>query len=138
LTLWLPPLVQMAIIFAISSIPDLGAVPGGVSDKTGHFIGYAILAALLLRALAGGRLAGFTWRRAALAVVIAGAYGISDELHQAFVPGRSPDLGDIAADTLGAAAAVLFVGALAAGRAWGILGFSSPRDDADERGKVRK
>jgi VanZ family protein len=128
----------MAIIFAISSIPDLGTVPGGVSDKSGHFIGYALLGALVLRALAGGRLAGVTLRRALLAVAFAAAYGITDEWHQSFVPGRSPDPLDVVADTLGAAVAVLLVGVLAAGKAWGILGFSSPRDDADERGKVRK
>ncbi|HHB76440.1 MAG TPA: VanZ family protein, partial [Desulfobulbus sp.] len=34
-------------------------------------------------------------------------YGVSDEWHQSFVPGRTPDILDIAADTFGAAVMVL-------------------------------
>ena len=121
----------MAIIFIVSSIPDLGALPGGVTDKSGHSIGYAILAALLLRALAGGRWSGVTWGRALLAIVVATLYGVSDEWHQSFVPGRSPDVLDVVADMTGAMAAVALIGAAAAGRAWGILKSSSPPGDAD-------
>jgi VanZ family protein len=116
--LWGPVVLQMAAIFVASSIPDLGALPGGMSDKSGHGIGYAILAALLLRALAGGRLRSVTWTRSLAAVVLATLYGASDEFHQSFVPGRSPDRLDVVADSIGAAAAVV-LGGLA--RAWVIL-----------------
>jgi VanZ family protein len=92
----------MAIIFAASSIQNLGQLPGGISDKSGHSIGYALLAGLLVRAFARGRLSGITWRAAAAAVVLATMYGASDELHQAFVPGRSSDRYDVLADFLGA------------------------------------
>ena len=102
LWLWGPVVLQMAIIFAASSIPNLGQRPGGISDKSGHSIGYALLAGLLLRAFARGRLAGVTWRAAAAAVVLATMYGASDELHQAFVPGRSSDRYDVLADFIGA------------------------------------
>lgn len=119
--LWGPVGLQMAVIFVASSIPDLGGLPGGMSDKSGHGIGYAILGALLLRALAGGRLRGITWQRAAAALLLATLYGVSDEFHQSFVPGRSPDRLDVLADSIGAAAAVV-LGGLA--RAWGILKFS--------------
>jgi VanZ family protein len=37
-----------------------------------------------------------------LAVVLASAYGVTDELHQAFVPGRVPDPADWLVDTAGA------------------------------------
>jgi VanZ family protein len=114
----------MALIFAASSIPDLGPLPG-MSDKSGHSIGYALLGALLLRALAGGRLRGVTWGRALAAVVLATLYGVSDEFHQTFVPGRSADRFDVLADGIGATVAVLAAGAAAAARAWGILKFSS-------------
>jgi hypothetical protein len=119
--LWGPVVLQMVVIFGASSIPDLGGLPGGMSDKSGHGIGYAILGALLLRALARGRLSGVTWTRAAAAVLLAALYGVSDEYHQSFVPGRSPDRLDVLADSIGAAAAVV-LGGLA--RAWGILKFS--------------
>lgn len=134
MSLWLPAIAQMAIIFVASSIPDLGPLPGGVSDKFGHSIGYAILGALLLRALARARWAGVTWKTALLAIVMATVYGISDEFHQGFVPGRSPDVLDVVADMTGAAIAVALVGAAAAGRAWGILKPPSPPGDADTRG----
>jgi VanZ family protein len=41
-------------------------------------------------------------RVAALALAIAAAYGIFDELHQSFVPGRSADILDWFADVCGA------------------------------------
>lgn len=116
--LWGPVVLQMLVIFIASSIPNLGALPGGVSDKSGHGIGYGLLGAALLRALAGGRLRGVTWRGAALTILLATAYGVSDEFHQSFVPGRTPDVMDVLADGTGAAAAVAAAGAA---RAWGIL-----------------
>ncbi len=119
--LWGPPAAQMAIIFAASSIPDLGTLPGGVSDSSGHSIGYAILGALLLRALAHGRLSGVTWGRALAAFLLASLYGVSDEAHQAFVPGRFPDPLDLLADSVGAAVAVTLCLAAARVRRWGIL-----------------
>ena len=134
MNLWLPPIAQMAIIFVASSIPDPGPLPGGVSDKSGHSIGYAILGAVLLRALARARWPGVTWKTALLAILIATAYGISDELHQWLVPGRSPEVLDVVADMNGAAIAVALIGAAAAGRRWGILKSSSPPGDADRRG----
>jgi VanZ family protein len=125
LWIWGPVIVQMAVIFAFSSISDLPPLPGGISDKSGHSIGYALLGAFLLRALAGGRLAGVTWRRAVAAVLLAALYGVSDEFHQSFVPGRSPDVHDVAADGLGALGAAAVGALVAAARRWGILDISS-------------
>lgn len=113
LWLWGPVVVQMALIFIASSIPNLQQLPGNISDKAGHGIGYAILGALLLRAIAHGRRAGVTWRAVLLTILCATAYGVSDELHQGFVPGRTPDVYDVLADGEGAAAASL--------GAWAIL-----------------
>ncbi len=124
LLLWGPVALQMVLIFIASSIPNLTELPGGISDKSGHGIGYALLGAVLLRALAGGRLRGVTWGRAAAAILLAVAYGVSDEFHQSFVPGRTPDVFDVAADGVGAAIAVAAGGAA---RAWGILNFPSSR-----------
>lgn len=97
----------MAIIFVLSGIPNLGPLPAGLSDKTGHSIGYAILGAAALRAFAGARRAGVTWTTALWAWLLASAYGATDEIHQIFVPGRTAALDDWAADAIGAGAAVL-------------------------------
>jgi VanZ family protein len=123
--LWGPVAVQMTLIFIASSIPHLGALPGGLSDKGGHSIGYAMLGALVLRAFAGGRLSGVTWPRAAAALLVATFYGVSDEFHQSFVPGRTPDAYDVLADCSGAAIAIAFVAVAAVAHACGILKRSS-------------
>ncbi len=100
----------MAVIFALSSVSEVSGLPGGMSDKTGHGLLYAGLGLLVVRALARGRLAMVGAGTAALAILIAVAYGLSDELHQLFVPNRQFDLHDVAADGVGAA--------VAAGLAW--------------------
>jgi VanZ family protein len=117
----------MVAIFVMSSIPDIGPLPGDISDKTGHSTAYAVLALLVLYALADGRVAAVTLRTMLLAAVIASLYGVTDELHQRFVPGRSPDLLDVRADALGALVGVVLARLAVALRAWGILGFSSDR-----------
>lgn len=92
------------LVFWLSSRPDLplsvGLVPG--ADKFLHAGAYAVLGALLTLATAGARFSG---RRAVvIAAALASLYGVTDELHQSFVPGRDTSAGDWAADTLGAAA----------------------------------
>jgi VanZ family protein len=80
-------------------------------DKIGHFAVYGLLGTLLCRM-------GTGWRGAAGAVLAASAYGASDEWHQSFVPGRSVEVTDWLADTLGAAVAVgLYAGVPAYRRA---------------------
>ncbi len=115
----------MALIFAASSIPNLRNLPGGMSDKSGHSIGYAMLAGVLLRAFAGGRLRGVTWKAGLSAIVLATLYGVSDEFHQLFVPGRSADPYDVLADCVGATIGVAIGGLASAAHRWGILGPSS-------------
>ena len=93
----------MTLIFIASSIPDVPPLPGGMTDKQGHSLGYAILGAVILRALAGGRIRGVTWRTALGTVLLATLYGVSDEFHQSFVPNRTSDVYDVLADATGAA-----------------------------------
>jgi VanZ family protein len=94
-SLWAPVVVWAALIFALSSIPHLGTGLGTwdtVLRKCAHATEYAVLAALLLRAL-GNTPAAF-----ALAV----AYAASDELHQTFVRGRHGSPYDVLIDAAGA------------------------------------
>jgi VanZ family protein len=107
LSLWGPVLFVMALIFGASSVPNLTRLPGGISDHTGHFAAYAVLSAVCLRALAGGRWRGVTWRQAAASWGLSVGYGATDEWHQRFVQGRFATVDDWIADALGAAAAAL-------------------------------
>ena len=76
-----------------------------ITDKHEHFFFYGILGALTVRALAKGTWRGITFAAVCGAVVISSAYGVSDEFHQRFVPGRDYEVLDMVADGSGAAAA---------------------------------
>ncbi len=112
---WLPPLLWAALIFALSSRPSLGQSPFGGADKLAHLGLYGVFGVLL------GRAGGLTGA-SSLALLACGlVYAASDELHQAWVPGRTPDAVDWMADAAGLAAGVylpqaLRRGASAAGR----------------------
>lgn len=95
----------MAMIFALSSMPDPPDVPSVVGDKIGHAALYFGLAALFARAFAGGWWRRLTVKAAAAAVVCSTLYGVSDEMHQMLVPPRSVELYDVLADAAGASAA---------------------------------
>jgi VanZ family protein len=99
LLLWLPVISYMAAIFYVSSLPQPPDPPGG--DKPWHILAYLGLDVVTVRAVAGGVSAPIDARVAALATAIAIGYGATDELHQAFVPGRSAELADLAADATG-------------------------------------
>ena len=104
----------MAVIFYVSSLHD-APLPQGMSDKSAHWLGYTGFSVTIVRAFAGGLPRAITARTALAAVMMATAYGATDEFHQMFVAGRSAELMDLAADGLGA-----IVGA-AACWAWGII-----------------
>ncbi|MGC9974469.1 MAG: VanZ family protein [Gaiellaceae bacterium] len=95
LSLWLPVVLWAAVIFALSSVPSLNSGLGVwdlILRKLAHSGEYALLAALLLRALA----------RPWAAFIAAVAYAASDELHQHFVRGRAGTPRDVAIDAAGA------------------------------------
>ncbi|MBN1522589.1 MAG: VanZ family protein [Candidatus Aureabacteria bacterium] len=97
---WLPALAYMAAIFTISSfslkVPQLKT---GL-DKIVHMAEYAILSFLLLYSF----LKTTRMSRSKIeitAIILTTLYGISDEIHQYFVPLRECDLMDILFDALG-------------------------------------
>ena len=103
-----PAILYMLLIWALSSFPiqlDFSRVP--LRDKGVHFAEYGTLSVLLTHALhvtAPQRRAVWIW---ASAVLITLVWGAIDEIHQAFVPGRFSDVGDLAADGCGAAVGAL-------------------------------
>lgn len=107
----------MGVIFFLSSqsrLPDLShSLSDALQDILGHFFAYATLALLTFWALEA-----FGVSRPALwALVVVLLYGLSDEFHQAFVPGRHPDPFDVATDLAGGAVALFVVAALKRRRA---------------------
>ena len=104
---WGPAVFYAVILFTLSSFSSLPSPPVGVTDKVEHFTAYGGFALTLLWGLSGGRLSAMSWGAALAAVAIASVYGVTDELHQYFVPGRSSDVHDWVADTSGAGLAVL-------------------------------
>jgi VanZ family protein len=109
LSRWLPLLAWMGLIFVLSAQPDLPQAPGPWLDtllkKTGHAGAYGVLAWLYQRALRA-RFRGSTALRV-VSVGLAVVYGLSDEYHQTFVPGRNGRLSDVAVDGVGACGAML-------------------------------
>ena len=101
---WGPALLMMVVIFVSSNTPgdDLPSLGWweDVFTNGGHALGYALLAAALVHGLTEQRSVSIP--TLALAVLLAIAYGVTDEFHQSFVPGRSPDVKDVVVDGIGA------------------------------------
>jgi VanZ family protein len=99
---WLPPLLVMAAIFYLSHQPDLPHAPDPWLDvllkKLAHAAEYTILFLLLLRAWRRDRAADQALKTSILTTAL---YAISDELHQAFVPGRKANWYDVVIDVSG-------------------------------------
>jgi len=125
---WLPPLAWMALIWGLST--DMGsaehtvgllawlverlapwatpaqvALAHAVFRKLGHVTEYAILAALWYRALRAGR----TLHALPIALALSVTWAAIDEVHQVFVPSRTPSAVDVLIDSLGALAALLAI-----------------------------
>jgi VanZ family protein len=131
LSSWLPPLLWMALIFALSSDagsgqhtrsvlgPLLAALLPWATDlqieavhfllrKTAHAVVYAVLALLWFRALRIG--VRSRWSAAGLAFAVALAWAGLDEARQALVPSRTGAVGDVLIDGTGAGLAALASG----------------------------
>lgn len=102
---FVPMIVVMGTIFLLSHQPaaelPLPTIPG--LDKLAHGIVYAGLAAATLNAVSREALQLKPQLTGVLVVVFCLAYGLTDEYHQTFIPGREASLGDLAADAIGAA-----------------------------------
>jgi hypothetical protein len=104
--LWIFPLLWMGVIYFLSSQSDFGPAAGFAfpeADKVAHFLLYLVLGLLLGRAALRGELRRGAW----VAFIIGAAYGGLDEIHQAFVPHRTPDLMDFLVDVIGVALGIL-------------------------------
>lgn len=110
---WLPLIAWAGVIFALSHTS--GSTLSTTVEETSqfvplalltqeftHIVQYGALAALAYRLLASYQTLPRMWTLGG-ALLFAVCYGVTDEFHQMFVPGRSATLGDLALDTIGAA-----------------------------------
>lgn len=99
----------MALIFVLSAqerMPTTAGMPPDIAAIAGHFVAYSVLATLIRIAIGGLR---SDRRSDVLAVALATIYGLTDEFHQSFVPGRDPSAFDIGIDLLGATIGVISI-----------------------------
>jgi VanZ family protein len=103
---WLFVIIYACIIFVLSSSPKppqpepITRIP--MSNEILHFIQYGGFCLVLFFALNTSQSFWIRYNATYLSILIAILYGISDEIHQSFVPGRSCDGIDIFVDGLGA------------------------------------
>ena len=116
---WLPVFAYTGLIWWLSSQAidfPIDRVP--FRDKGVHFLEYGALAFMIAHAVR------VSWPCARYGAVAAWwltvSAGFTDELHQAYVPGRSADVYDLVADALGALVAITIYGVVSA--LWGRRG----------------
>jgi len=104
---WVPVALYAGTIFYLSSqshpeeqLPSF--LIEDVSDKVLHAVEYGILALLCYRAFRWATGPAVARQAVVLAIVTASVYGITDEVHQLFVPFRESSWQDWLADTIGA------------------------------------
>ena len=106
-----PVILFMIGIFILSSIPDLTPPNLGIKpqDKVYHFIFYAFFGFFIARSFFFQD-SSLSLKRNFLifAMLFGSLYGLSDEIHQYFVPGRMMSYGDFMADLLGVMAGAAF------------------------------
>jgi VanZ family protein len=130
---WLPVVIWCAVIVGFSSDagssrrtsriigPVLRWLVPGISEETvyrvqygirkaAHVTEYALLALLIWRARrrpVRGDARPWRWPEAWVALACAALFAVSDEIHQAFVPGREGRATDVLIDSIGALTGLL-------------------------------
>lgn len=100
------------MLFYLSSLHSINIDLGfSAQDKLFHMLAYGVLGIFILGSMQLS-VSGYNFNQVALATFIATLYGITDEWHQAYVPGRSSDPLDVVADCLGALLATILTRAL--------------------------
>ena len=104
---WVPAVLYAGVIFFLSaqSHPE-DQLPSfllrDINDKVLHVVEYGILSLLCYRAFRWAAGPAVARQAVVLAIVTASVYGLTDEVHQAFVPLRESSWKDWLADSTGA------------------------------------
>ncbi|MEE4241444.1 MAG: VanZ family protein [Desulfopila sp.] len=106
----IPMVAVMAVIFSLSHQPaerlDIPDIP--FVDKVGHFLLYTLLALAVLLVPSRDLRLKQPKAVAGLTFLLCLLYGIGDEFHQSFIPGRHAGSADVVADACGAAFVCFF------------------------------
>jgi VanZ family protein len=104
---WLPLILYCLFIYIQSDHPSPEQIPTfPYVDKVLHATAYGIMGILFYRAYQTLRLKDNIKMLMFLSVISASLYGISDEIHQSFVPFREAEVADVIADMIGALSGV--------------------------------
>jgi len=98
----------MLLIVVLSSLskPLIPQPSGFQIDKLYHLIEYGILSFWLIRAFKNSSKNILSNNAIFLTVLVTVVFGLTDEIHQAFVPGRFASVADLVFDSIGAAVGV--------------------------------
>ena len=105
----------MGLIFILSSLPAKSFPAGTTNGEEiiAHIFLYAVLAYLIYQLAVTFSKDAKVWKIMFCSLVIAALYGVSDEYHQGFVPGRFVSFSDLGFDIFGAAVGIIFYALLA-------------------------
>ena len=104
---YIPLTVYWLILFVLTSLPSNRLPDAKINDKIEHYVAFGLLSFLLSLAFSFQRKVRFlyTWPLMWTIILVA-LYGMLDELHQLYVPGRYCDILDWTADVLGGLAGI--------------------------------
>jgi VanZ family protein len=106
---WLPVILYCLLIFIQSSYPATQSLPAiPFMDKLAHVGAYALLGFLFFRLFQSTSICKRAVPLVILSALASSLYGISDEIHQHFVPSRTADIMDVMADVTGSFLGAVF------------------------------
>jgi VanZ family protein len=108
---WLPVVLYAAVIFYLSSLPNVSPNLGGLWDiivtDAAHFVEYFILSILFYRAMLHTSSLNEAYKKGVSAISCI-LYAVSDEIHQSFIPTRTASVGDLLIDAVGIILGIYF------------------------------
>lgn len=106
--IWAPLAIWAGVILFLTSVPggQLPKIQISHLDLVVHFVLYTVLGGLMLRALHATLTTARPGRIMIVAIASGVSFGLFDEIHQMWIPGRSYSNLDLVADTVGVCAGV--------------------------------